>query len=197
MALFKSKKQRELEAEIQFRQGKSKIQRFIQQAKKVQKKYWSLGKEALRLGDNEQFNHLASAFLRARDQVNRWERYLLQLETLGVRRSEVAATGEFMRSIGAMSNSILRGASPEEVARMQGQMQKALMKSEALEEVLSVAMESSADAIFGDEGLDEEKLSEISSAMASEATSDEGAGADARISSGLKQIEEAMRKEMK
>jgi hypothetical protein len=196
MGLFKSKRQRELEAEIQVRQSKAKIQRFIRSTRKVQDRYWHLGKQALRLGDREQFVQLASALIRARDQANQWERYLLQLETLSVRREEVAATGEFIKGISAVTSAILRGASPEQIASMQAKMEQALVKAEALEELMAVAMESSAGSVFGTEELDDRKLDEMATQMASEAQAEEGAAYDQRISEGLKKIEEEMRKEL-
>ncbi|MFV2068501.1 MAG: Snf7 family protein [Pirellulales bacterium] len=196
MGLFKSKRQRELEAEIQVRQSKSKIERFIRNAKKVQQRYWKLGKQALRLGDREQFEQLASALMRARDQANHWERYLLQMETLNIRREEVAATGEFIKGISAVTSSILRGANPDQIAAMQVKMEQALVKTDALQEVLSVAMETSADSVFGSGELDEGGLDELASQMGSEAEAEEGATYDAKIATGLQQIEEQMRKEL-
>jgi len=196
MGLFKSKQQRELEAKVQIRQGMARIQRFVRSARKTQQRYWDLGKQALRLGDREQFEQLAAAWMRNRELANRWERYLLQLETLNVRRDEVGATGDFIKSVSAMTNSILRGATPEQVAGMQAKMEQAVARAEALEEVLSVAMETSAGAVFGMEELDGDKLDELAGHMASEAQADEQGAFDERIAQGLKQIEEEMRKEL-
>jgi hypothetical protein len=196
MALFKSRKQRELEAEIQVRQSKARIERFIRQAKKVEKRYWDLGKQALRLGDREQFVQLAGALIRAREQANHWERYLLQLETLSIRREEVAATGEFIKGISAVTTSILRGASPDQIAAMQVKMERALAKSDALQEFLSVAMETSASSVYGTEELDGKKLDELAGQMGTEAAAEEGTAYDERIAQGLKQLEEQMRKEL-
>jgi len=195
--LFKSRQQRELEAELAVRKSKTHIQRFIRQAEKVQKRYWDLGKEALRLGDREQFRHLAAAFLRAREVVNQWQRYLLQLETLSVRRQEVSATGEFLKGMTALTRSILRGASPDQIAAMQAKMEEAVARSEALGEVLSLAMESSADAVFGATDMDEKKLDELAVQMGAEAAADETATYDQRIAQAIQQIEQEMRKEMK
>jgi len=195
MGLFKSKRQRELEADIRIRQSKARIQRFIRNARKVQNRYWDFGKQALRLGDREQFVQLTGAFMRTRQQANQWERYLLQLETLSVRHEEVAATGEFIKGISSVTMSILRGARPEKVAAMQEKMTRALVKAQALEEVLAAAMESSADAVYGAEELDERKLEEVTGQMTSEAEAEEGAY-DEQIAQGLQQIEEQMRKEM-
>lgn len=197
MILFKTKRQRELEREIQYRQGRSKVQRFIRSAVKVQRTYWRLGKEALRLGDTEQFRRLAAAYLRTAEHVNRWQRYLLQLETLGVRREEVSATGEFIRSVSAMTASMLRGAGPEQVAKMQLRMEQALAKSAAVEEVLAVAMEASSDAVFGAEDPDGEQLGEITLAMTAEAEADEAGETDRRTAQSIRQVEEDMRKEMR
>jgi vacuolar-type H+-ATPase subunit I/STV1 len=196
MALFKSRRQRELEADIQVRQSKARIERFIRSVKKVQKRYWDLGKQALRLGDREQFSQLAGALIRAREQANYWERYLLQLETLSIRREEVTATGDFIKGISAVTTSILRGASPDQIAAMQVKMEKALVKAEALEELLSVAMESSAECVFATGELDEHKLDQLARQMGSEAEAEESASYDQRIAQGLKQLEEEMRKEM-
>ncbi len=195
--LFKSRQQRELESEIAIRTTKARIQRFIRHARDVQKRYWELGKQALRLGDRQQFVHLASAFMRTREVANQWERYLLQLETLSVRRQEVAATGDFIKGIAAVTRSILRGATPEQIATMQAKMEQAVAKAEALGEVLSLAMETSADSIFGAAELDEQKLDQLAAQMGAEAAADETAAYDERIAQGLKQIEEEMRKELK
>jgi hypothetical protein len=195
--LFKSRQQRELESELAVRRSKAQIQRFIRHARDVQKRYWELGKQALRLGDREQFCRLASAFTRAREVANQWERYLLQLETLSVRRQEVSATGDFIKGIAAVTRSILRGASPDEIAAMQAKMEQAVAKAETLGELLSVAMEASADTVFGTGEMDEAKLDQLAVQMGSEAVADETAAYDQRIAQGLKQIEEEMRKEMK
>jgi len=196
MGLFKSRKQRELESEIQVRQSKARIERFIRHSRKVERRYWELGKQALRLGDREQFAQLAGAVLQARQQANQWERYLLQLETLSVRREEVAATGDFIKGISAVTTSILRGASPDQIAAMQMKMERALVKADALQELMAVAMEGSAGAIFASEELDERKLDELAGQMGSEAAAEERVDYDARIAQGLKQIEEQMRKEL-
>ncbi len=195
--LFKSKQERELEAEIAVRKSKAKIQRFIRNAREVQKRYWELGKQALRLGDRQQFVQLAAAYTRAREVANQWERYLLQLETLSVRRQEVTATGEFIKGITAVTRSILRGASPDQIAAMQAKMEQAVAKAEALGELLSVAMETSADTVFGSGESDEQKLDKLAQQMGAEAVAEETAAYDERIAQSLKEIEEEMRKEMK
>ena len=113
-----------------------------------------------------------------------------------MRRDEVGATNDFIRGILAVANSILRGSTPEQVAAMQVKMEQAVDKANALEELMAVAMDTSAGSVFAGEELDDRKLEELAGQMTSEAQAEEGAAYDAQISQGLKKIEEEMRKEL-
>jgi hypothetical protein len=113
-----------------------------------------------------------------------------------VRRDEVAATGDFLKSLSAMTNSILRGAAPEQVAAVQVNMARAVEKSEALEEVLSVAMETGADTLFDARDLDERKLGALTHQMIADAAADEASADGARGADGLRRIEEEMCREV-
>jgi len=197
MGLFKSKKQREMEAEIRFRQGLSRIRQFVNQCTRVQGKYWLAAKESVRLGDREQFRQLAGAYLRTRATINRWERYLLQLETLGIRRNEVAATGEFLKSMDAMTKSIMRGASAAEMAKMQTQLQEAIVKSEQLEQTLSIAMDAASESIYATDDLSDEAVDEVAEAVRGEVEGEESGELDATIDKTLGEIEQRLRKELK
>jgi len=197
--MFKSKEEREMEAQIKFRQGKSRIQRFVAQSRKGAQRYWELAKQAYKLGDAEQFKQLAAGYVKTRDSINRWERYMVKLDALELRRNDVAATGEFMKSIAAMTGSIMQGASPEEIAKMQMDLEKAVHKTEALEQTLDMAMEATGDQITGAGELSDDVLSQITTGMegGGAVTTGEGepADLDAKIEAALKQVENQMRRE--
>lgn len=159
--LFKSKAERDREAKIKFRQGKNRIQRFLQQAQQSAENYWRLAKQAYHLDDQDQFRQLAVNYLRCRESINRWERYLVKMDSLEMRRNEVEATGDFLRSMNALTGTILRGASPESIARMQLDVEKALTKSEEQEEMLSVAMESAGTSLTNSSELDDQLLDQL------------------------------------
>ena len=76
---------------------------------------------------------------------------------------------------------------------MQLRMEKAVDKANAMDELMAVAMDSSADGVFGSEELDDRKLDELTQQMTAEAQADEGAAYDDRIAKGLKKIEEEVR----
>jgi hypothetical protein len=58
-------------------------------------------------------------------------------------------------------------------------------------------MDVTSETIFSGEGLSEESLREVETAISSEAVHDEGSAADDRITKGLRHIEEEMQKELK
>lgn len=192
--LFKSKSEREMEAQLKLRQGKSRINRFIQQSRKAGDRYWQLARQAYKLGDQEQFKHLAAAYLRTRESINRWERHLVKLDTLEMRRNEVAATGDFLKSIEAMTASIMRGAKPEDIQKMQMGLEKAVQNTDALEQMLDVTMETAGASLSGSSELSDDVLNQITAGMEGDVggtgqqqVSD--ADLDAKINAAMKQME--------
>ena len=159
--LFKSRAERDREAKIKFRQGKARIQRFLEQAQQAGDNYWRLAKQAYQLGDQEQFKQLAANYLRIRESINRWERYVVKLDSLEMRRNEVEATGEFLKSMNALTGTILRGASPAEIARMQLDIEKALEKSESQEAMLNLAMEAAGTTLTSASDLNDTVLNQL------------------------------------
>jgi hypothetical protein len=159
--LFQSREERDREAKLRFRQGKSRIQRFLQQAQDSAERYWQLARQAYRLGDQEQLRQLAANFYRTRESINRWERFLLKMDALEMRRNEVEATGDFVRGMNALTATILRGSTPEEVSRMQLDVERAIAKAEQQEELLTSAMDSAGNGILSTTDLTDEALDQF------------------------------------
>lgn len=199
MPLFgKSKEEKEIEREVKYKQGISRVRSYIERSRQTQKRLWDLGKRSLKLGDRRQFEQISRAYLRTGDIVNRWERYVVAAETIAVQRGQVKATQEFIGSVNALSESMMTGAKPQDITKMQVELEKALTKAQTIDETLAAVMDATSDTVFSAEGLSEESLKDVESAMLTEAAREESSTAqDERIKSGIKQIEEAMRKEMK
>lgn len=192
----KREETKEVEREVQFRRGLARVRGHINKCQKSKKRYWELGKRALQLGDQQQFRQIARTYLWTMEQIDRWERYLLQLETVAARRDQVKATTEFMKSITALSQSMMAGASEEDVAKMQVELEKAVARSEMLEETMAIVMDATSETVFGSEELSEEAVDRIQKAMTEAAEVEESEVFDAKIEEGLRQIEEAMRKDL-
>ena len=191
------RQKKEIEREVKYKQGLSKVRTYVQKCNQAQKRYWELGKRSLKLGDRQQFENIAKAYLRTIEMANRWERYLVAMETISLQRDQVKATGAFAESLKSLSDSMMAGAKPEDVVKMQTELERALVKAETLDETLSAIMDSTSDTIFSGEGLSEESLRDVEAAMSGEAVRDESAATDDQISQGLRRIEEEMRKESK
>lgn len=195
--LDQRRQKKEIERDVKYKQGLSKVRGYVQKCNQAQKRYWELGKRSLKLGDRQQFENIAKAYLRAIEMANRWERYLVAMETISLQRDQVKATGVFAESMKALSDSMMAGAKPEDVVKMQTELERALAKAETLDETLSAIMDSTSDTIFSGEGLSEESLRDVEAAMSGEAVRDESAATEDRISQGLRSIEEEMKKELR
>jgi len=189
---------KEIKGQVRFKQGLSKVRSYVQKCNQVQKRYWELGKRALKLGDRQQFENIARAYLRTGDMITRWERYLVAMETVSIQRDQVKSTGEFIESMKALSESMMVGARPEDITKMQVELERALSRAETLDETLAAVMDTTSDAIFSAEGLSEESLQQIEAAMKGEAEHEaREAAVDERIARGLQRVEEEMKKELK
>jgi division protein CdvB (Snf7/Vps24/ESCRT-III family) len=184
-----------MEAHLKFRQGRSRIVRFVQQARKAADRYWELARQAYRLGDHEQFRQLAASYLRTREGINRWERYLVRMDTLELRRNEMLATTEFLHSVEAMTQSILRGTDPQEIARMQAELERAVHRTEAVQESLELAMEGTGETLAGTSELSDDVLKSLATNLESGGQAASDAQFDARLEAALKEVERQMRLE--
>jgi len=195
---------KEIERDIESRRGKAQIRRHIKKQNEVKKKLWGLGRRALELGDQRQFRQIGKHYLWTLDDIKRWERYLLAFETIEARRDQARSMAEFMRSVQAMSQSMLANASPKAIAETERDLQLGIARAQDLEQTLDYLMDFTEDTIFGMEEVGDEDVEtairELERAMAEEgeagtATADEVL--DARIEEGLRQIEAEMRKDLR
>jgi len=169
--LFKNKAVRDMESKLRFRRGKTRIQNYVQEARRSSERYHHLARDAYRLGDVEQFRMIGSHYLRLRNTITRWERFLVKLEALELRRNEVVATKDFLQSIDALTLSINRGVSPQEISRMQDEIERAIEKSQAQEEMLDIAMEAAGSSLLEDAPHQREMLAELETGFGSRSTS--------------------------
>lgn len=180
-SLFKSQAARESENRLRLRQGKSRIQQYLKRCRTVAEKYFQLCRQAYQLGDTEHFQQLAIHHLNARRSVNRWERFLIKLEALEMRRDEVSATSDFLRSMATVTNSILRGASPVEIGRLQANIGRALEASRSQEEMLDLAMEACGNSLMEGERDEPLLLDAMVPMMESKAASNSRSATDKKI----------------
>ncbi len=193
------KQEKEIEREMQARRGKMQVQRHIKKQQEMAKKLWDLGKRAMLLGDEKQFQQIGKQYLWTLSDVKRWERYLVTFEAIEARRDQAKSVAEFMGSVSAMSKSMLAGAKPAEMAKTQREVELALAKAQNLEQTMDYLMEATDQSVFSIDELSDmdmySSFKEMEKAMKAEAeATPPSADLDARINEGLKKIEEEMKK---
>jgi hypothetical protein len=156
--LFKSRHEREAELKTRVRQGAMRIQKFVGQLSKQAETYASLARRAYDLDDQEQFRQLASGYLQSLETINRWERYMVKLKALELRRHESDATREFLSSMNALTSSILNGVKPEDVSALSADMEAAMERSDELSEALAATLEDSVNHVDRTDSLQPEFL---------------------------------------
>jgi hypothetical protein len=186
--------EKERERQLQVRQGKLRIQRYIDKQKKMERKLWRLGKQALQLGDQAQFRQIGRQILWTQQDINRWQRYLLNLETMEARRDQAHMAADFMQSLQAMSESLMAGADAASLTEIQQNIEEGMSRARDLEDRLSLFMEMAEFAVSDFDRTDSRKLENLESLMLSEAETDAAADFDEQIAEGLAKIREEMEK---
>ena len=156
--LFKSRQAREAELKTRVRQGTIRIKKFVKQLEKQADNYAHLAHRAYDLDDSDQFRKLATGWAQSLETKKRWERYMVTLEALELRRHESDATREFLSSMNSLTSSILNGVKPEDVAALSADMEAAMERSEELSEALADALEDSVTHVDQSDSLQPEFL---------------------------------------
>lgn len=190
---FEQRRQKQqFEREIQVRQGKKRIRKHIEKQRGAERRLWQLGKRALQLHDHVQFGKIGKQILWTQKDVERWERYLLNMETMEARRDQVQTSADFMQTIQALSQSMLVGADPRTLAQTQRDMEMGLARAESLNERLDMFMGMADDMLYSVDLSDIDELRGIEEAIEREAVGEEVGDWDAEIAAGLERIRAQM-----
>jgi len=194
--LERRKQRKEIERKLKVNQGKRKVIRHIRDQKKRVREFWELAKRAYRLGDAALYRKIAAIISATRQDINRWERRLVYFEMIEAQRDQVAAGAEFAKAFHAMAQSMLANANPADMARIQQDLQLGLAMADQLDDTLENLIEMTDDMLAEVEGERDAELEEIMAAIAREAEQEAEPGFDADIEASLKQIEEALNRDL-
>ena len=189
----KSKEEKEIEREIRNRKARGTLQHYIERLENLQTMVYNQGKQAAKLGDDKFVTRQAGKYLALQDRVKRAQKMLLLMEEAKLQRELVKVSGEFITFARDVSQSIFEGPDVDKIAHMQVEMEKAMGQAEKIDEALSVAIDMASEGVLNSSDYSENNVTEVASAMQSEAETDEKS-MDARISKGIKQAEDMMKK---
>ncbi|HOU23283.1 MAG TPA: hypothetical protein PKW05_08960 [Anaerolineae bacterium] len=192
---------KEIERDIKARHGRARVKTQIARQKDLSKRLWSLAKQALQLNNKGRFRQVAVEYMRTLANIDRGENALFTFDLIEARRDQARATADFLAAIRAMSESMLASASVQGMAETQHTLEMGISRAKDMEERMSYILDMAGETFASSDEFSEEelglKLGEIEKAMATEAEHEEGTGMDERIESGIKRIEEELRKELK
>jgi len=199
--LFKSPEERreeaELDRDVQVKMGKARIRRHVAHQNDMLARLTALAKRALALSDEARFRQVGRQLLWTRDDIQRWEQYLLSLEVLEARRDQVRASGDMLTAVKAMSASLSELAAPAQIAEMQRDLEEGLARASSLEERMEIMMEVLDSTLSGDLRVDEGALERLEASLTEEVASQETVVFDRQIEEGLQKIRSELGQEKK
>jgi hypothetical protein len=197
--LFRTAEEKRQEAElnrdVQVRMGRARLQRHIQNQKKMALKLRSLAKRALALDDEARFRQIGRQLLWTQQDLQRWEQYLLSLELLQARRDQSRASVELLNAIKAMSESMNEMAGPQNVGELQRELEQGLAKAASLDERMALMMEMMDSTLATDTQVDESALDGLQANLTEEVVSEETSAFDRNIEAGLQRIRKQLEDE--
>ncbi|MDY6865114.1 MAG: hypothetical protein SVY15_03975 [Halobacteriota archaeon] len=189
----KSKEEKEIEREIRYRKAKATLKSYIEKLARLQTMVYDQGKQAAKLGDEEFLKRQALKYLALQEKKKKAQKMLLLMEEVKVQREMVKVSGEFVNFAKDISDSIFEAPDTNKIAGMQIELEKAMTKAETIDEALSVAIDMTSEGILTSESFSDANVEEIMKTMEGEVETEEK-GLDDRISKGVKDVEEMMRR---
>jgi len=193
MNLFNSEQRRqkkEIERKIKARQAKREIERYVGKQRQNVKRFWDFAKRAARLQDNARFRQCAAMVLTSQREVTRWEQRLLYFDIVEARRDQVLAAAEFAKAYEAMAQSMLANANPQNMAKIQMDIERGLAQADMMDGMLENLMDMSEGMLEEMVGGDQEtELKQIMDALKLEADQEAQGPSNEEIESSIKSIE--------
>jgi len=181
----------EIEREISYRKAKSVVNNYIDECDGIKKRYWEQGIEAARIQDEEMLKRLAAGYFTMNDKIKKGKKLLLHMEGIKIQRDALQVSSEFVAFAKEMSESMIEGADIKDIAAMQAELDKTIIKAEQMDSALSAALDMTNEKLIDTSGSDMnlDSIVKTMEGMVGEPRM------DPKVEEGIKQIEEAMKKE--
>jgi hypothetical protein len=200
-ALFQTPEERreetEVKRDVKVRMGMTRVRRHIAHQKDMLNRLAAIARQAIRINDQARFRQAGKQLLWTRQDILRWDKYLLSLEMLEARRDQVRSSVDILEAVKAMSESLVDMAGPEQLASLQLELEKGLARAGSLDERMQVMMEVMDSTLDADTQVDADALAELESSLSENVATEEKAGFDGEIEEGLRDIRRELEAEKK
>jgi nitrogen regulatory protein PII-like uncharacterized protein len=188
---LKSKKEIEIERKIRARKVKILLQNYVTMLEHLQKKIFKLGVEAKRLNDHKLTRRQAVKLLAIESRINQAKRLLLIIEEAEAERELVSISSSFITFANDIIKAIAEGPDASKLAKLQAEFEKAIEKSESLEEMLSIIVDSANESILSSGNFNDENIAKVMKLLEDEV--DKGNYTSIDIEERIKKIEDDLK----
>ena len=150
MGLFKSKKDREFEQNLEIKKGFTKFRREIASLEKNEKDWIDKYKRAKKIGDKSNMQFIKANLKKTIALRKSLESQFLLLESAVQMKSQMEAFGQFSKSILAVSDVIGQVFKDTDVSKVQKNFEKAMSQAESMTEMMDIFLDMSQGTIISD-----------------------------------------------
>ena len=152
MGLFKSKKERDFEKNLEIKKGFTKFRREITALEKNEKDWIDKYKRAKKLNNKDNMAFIKANLRRTLSLRKSLESQLLMLESAVQMKNQMEAFSQFSRSILAVSDAISQSYADTDIAKVQKNFEKAMAQAESMSEMMDLFLDMSQNTVITDAG---------------------------------------------
>ena len=165
----------------QLRIAKNRLSYHVVKQKDMLIRLTLLAKRAISLNDDANFKKIGRQIIWTKNDIQRWERYMLSLEMLEARYDQVRASVELLTAVKSMTDSLSDAAAPEKIGELQSNLEQGLAKAANLEQQMGMMMELMDNTLAGDMKVDSSELSDLQMTLTGEVAQQESSAFDPEI----------------
>lgn len=200
MGLFKSKRERQIERELEVRRGLIQIKKHIAQLKSNETDFVKKARRARELRDTKQLGFLKKTIQKTATQRILMERQLLTIQTASQIQDQAKCHAQFAKAMTAVSKSIAELFQTTDLVKVERDFEKAMQNAETLEERTALFLDMSASSMVGyDDAEGGELVSEqdVDQMLDDNASTPVRDDLDDEIDKNLKEIENELKRAQK
>ena len=171
----------ETQRAIQLKITKNRLNRHVAGQREMCNRLTTLAKRAISLNDEANFKKIGRQLIWTKNDIQRWEKYMLSLEMLEARHDQVKASLELLNAVKSMSESMADMAAPGKIGELQNELEQGLAKAANLEQQMEVMMEIMDTTLAGDMPVDSNELSALEKSLAGEVAQQESSTFDSEL----------------
>lgn len=113
---------REAEREVAIRRARRSVERHVTAQRNAGAELWDLAGRALAADDRVQFERIGRQYLETLDDIRRWERYAIALDTLALQRDQANDASTLLLALQGLGGGVLAGPDAAAAARIEREL---------------------------------------------------------------------------